>query len=68
MGRSLGLHPVTVLLFLIFFQMIWGIGGALMATPIAAVVKIVLEHFPPTQTFALLLAGDLATLARSDED
>lgn len=62
MGQSLGLHPVTVLLFLIFFQMIWGIGGALMATPICAVVKIIFEHFPATQPFSSLMAGDLAAI------
>jgi AI-2 transport protein TqsA len=61
-GRSLALHPVTVLLFLLFFQMIWGIGGAFMSTPIAAVVKIVFEHFPSTQPLAGLMAGDLDAL------
>ncbi len=61
-GRSLALHPVTVLLFLLFFQMIWGVGGAFMATPIAAVVKIVFEHFRATQPLAKLLAGDLDAL------
>lgn len=62
MGRSLDLHPVTVLLFLLFFQMIWGIGGAFMATPIAAVVKIIFEHFPATRPFSRLLAGDVNAL------
>jgi AI-2 transport protein TqsA len=63
MGRSLDLHPVTVLLFLLFFEMIWGIGGAFMATPIAAVVKIVFEHFHATRPFSRLLAGHLEPLA-----
>jgi predicted PurR-regulated permease PerM len=58
-GRSLALHPVTVLLFLLFFQMIWGVGGAFMSTPIAAVTKILFEHFKATQPIAGLLAGDL---------
>jgi len=62
-GRSLALHPVTVLLFLLFFQMIWGVGGAFMSTPIAAVIKILFEHFPATRPWARLLAGDLEMLA-----
>jgi AI-2 transport protein TqsA len=57
MGRSLALHPVTVLVFLLFFQMIWGIGGAFLATPIAAVLKIVFDHSQPTRPLALLMAG-----------
>lgn len=62
-GRSLALHPVTVLLFLLFFQMIWGVGGAFLSTPIAAVVKILLEQFSATRPVAALLAGDLGSLA-----
>jgi AI-2 transport protein TqsA len=61
-GRSLSLHPVTVLLFLLFFQMIWGIGGAFMSTPIAAVVKILFDHFEGTRRLAGLMAGDLDAL------
>jgi AI-2 transport protein TqsA len=62
MGRSLALHPVTVLVFLLFFQMIWGIGGAFLATPIAAVLKIVFDHFQATRPLAFLMAGRLDIL------
>jgi AI-2 transport protein TqsA len=58
-GRSLALHPVTILLFLLFFQMIWGIGGAFMSTPIAAVLKILFDHFETTQPFGRLMSGEL---------
>lgn len=61
-GRSLALHPVTVLLFLLFFQMIWGVGGAFLSTPIAAVVKILFEQFSATRPVAALLAGELGSL------
>lgn len=61
-GSSLALHPVTVLLFLLFFQMIWGVGGAFMSTPIAAVMKILFEHFESTRPLGRLLSGDLDAL------
>jgi AI-2 transport protein TqsA len=64
MGGSLGLHPVTVLLALIFFGMIWGIVGAFLATPIAAVLKIVLERIPATRPLAALMEGNLEVLSR----
>jgi AI-2 transport protein TqsA len=57
MGRTLELHPVTVLLALLFFQMIWGISGALLATPLAAVLKIVLQYFASTKILARGMAG-----------
>ena len=68
LGRALALHPVTVLLFLLFFQMIWGVGGAFMATPIAAVMKILFEHFASTRPLSRLMAGkwDLLLPVSSD--
>jgi AI-2 transport protein TqsA len=59
MGRSLDLHPVVVLLGLMFFGMIWGIIGMFLATPIMAVIKIVLEQIPVTAPVAAALAGRL---------
>jgi AI-2 transport protein TqsA len=59
MGQSLDLHPVAVLISLIFFGMIWGIVGMFLATPITAVVKIFFERVPFTRPAADLLAGRL---------
>ena len=62
-GGALRLHPVVVLMALIFFGMIWGIVGAFVATPIMAVVKIILERISATRPVAELLAGNLEVLA-----
>ena len=59
MGRSLDLHPVVVLLGLIFFGMIWGIIGMILATPIVAVTKIILERIDVTAPVGQVLAGKL---------
>ncbi|MCG8589743.1 MAG: AI-2E family transporter [Proteobacteria bacterium] len=57
MGESLDLHPVVILLSLIFWGMLWGIVGMLLATPITAVLKIVCEKFEYTRGVAQILAG-----------
>lgn len=62
MGQSLNLHPVVVLLSLIFFGTIWGIVGMFLATPITAVVRILLERFDDTRPVALVLAGNVDAL------
>ena len=62
MGRSLDLHPVVVLIALIFFGMIWGIVGMFLATPITAVLKILLERVPYTAPIAAIMAGRFDTL------
>lgn len=66
MGESLDLHPVTVLLSLIFWGMLWGIVGALMAVPITAVAKILLERFPGSRMIAEVMAGRLDALRSPD--
>ncbi|TFH19788.1 MAG: AI-2E family transporter [Myxococcales bacterium] len=59
MGESLDLHPVTVLMSLIFWGMLWGIIGALLAVPMTAVMKILLDRLEPTKPFAEMMAGRL---------
>ena len=68
LGRSFGLHPVTILLALIFFGMIWGLVGAFLATPIAAAIKIILERFPASRFAADLLAGTYGDTPREGSD
>lgn len=66
MGDELDLHPVTVILTLIVWGMLWGIVGMLLATPITAVMKILLERFEGTRILADLLAGRLDALRSPD--
>jgi AI-2 transport protein TqsA len=61
LGNSLELHPITVLLSLIFWGIIWGIAGMLLAAPITAVLKILLENIEITKPFAKLLEGKFPT-------
>lgn len=68
MGESLDLHPVVVLLSLIFFGTIWGIIGMFLAVPITAVIKILLQRFGYTRAIADLIAGKTDILTRSPAD
>lgn len=57
MGDSTDLHPIVVLLALMFWGMMWGIVGMFLATPITAGIRIVLEKLDATRPLADLLAG-----------
>ncbi len=57
MGEGLDLSPVTILLALVFWGLLWGVVGMLLAAPITAVLKIVLAQFETTRALAELLAG-----------
>jgi AI-2 transport protein TqsA len=57
LGKGLDLHPVTILLSLMFWGIIWGPAGTFLAVPITAVLKIVLERHPLTHKMSEVLAG-----------
>lgn len=57
MGQSSDLHPVVILLALMFWGMMWGITGMFLATPITAGIKIALESFESTKPLSNMLAG-----------
>ncbi len=59
MGDSMDLHPITVLVCLIFWGMVWGVAGMFLAVPITAVLKIVFTRIDATQTLAEVMAGRL---------
>jgi AI-2 transport protein TqsA len=58
MGEGLDLHPVTVLLALSFWGLLWGIAGMFLAVPITAAIRIVLIQFDTFRPIGNLLAGD----------
>jgi AI-2 transport protein TqsA len=64
-GRSVNLHPVAILLALIFFGSIWGIVGMFLATPITVVLRILLEKFEYTADIANLLAENVDRSGKS---
>ena len=53
----LQLHPITILLALVFWGMLWGIPGMLLATPISAAMRILFDSRTGTQPLARLMAG-----------
>lgn len=57
MGDALDLHPVVVLMALIFWGMLWGIVGMFLAVPLTAIIKLILEDFEQTRPLANLMAG-----------
>jgi predicted PurR-regulated permease PerM len=55
-GRYLSLSPVVVLVSIVFWGWIWGLGGALLGVPITVGLVIAADHFPQTRWIARLLA------------
>jgi AI-2 transport protein TqsA len=55
--KGLELHPVTILLSLMFWGLIWGLAGMFLAVPITAVIKILLSKQAFTRRLANMLGG-----------
>jgi AI-2 transport protein TqsA len=62
MGDSMKLHPVVILMSLIFWSILWGIVGAFLAVPITSIIRIACDRHPLTKPIANLMAGRLDAL------
>lgn len=62
MGHRLDLHPVAILIFLIFWGIVWGVPGAFLAVPITAVLKIIFARIETTRPLSELLAGRIPNI------
>jgi len=58
MGNSLNLSPFTILVSLAVWSELWGLAGAFLAVPIAAILVIVLSEFSGSRPIAVLLSRD----------
>ncbi len=66
MGDQFRLHPIAILMSLMFWYMIWGLVGAFLAVPITSALKVMLAELDSTRPAADLLEGNLAILAKRD--
>ena len=57
LGKGMNLHPLVVIASLIFWALVWGIMGALLAVPMTAIIKMIFEQHETTQPIARLLGG-----------
>lgn len=60
LGKGMDLDPIVVIACLIFWALVWGVMGALLAVPMTAIIKIVLERNETTKPLADLLGGKYA--------
>jgi AI-2 transport protein TqsA len=58
MGNSLNLSPFVILFSLAAWAALWGLAGALLAVPFAAIMVIVFAQFDGTRPLAVLLSRD----------
>ncbi len=55
LGKRMSLSPIFVFLSLVFWGWMWGVGGALLAVPILAILKVSFDQFERTEPLGTLL-------------
>lgn len=56
-GQKVNLSPLVVLVGLVFWTMIWGLPGAVLAVPLTSIILVVLAVFPGGRPIAVLLSN-----------
>ena len=59
MGEGLELHPIVILIALVFWGLLWGPIGAILAVPITAVIRIATARFVSLGVVSDVMAGRL---------
>jgi putative permease len=54
-SEAVNLHPVTIIIAVIFFVGLWGFWGVFFAIPLATLVKAVVNAWPSTKPEQALL-------------
>lgn len=67
LGDSVQLHPLTVLVVLMFWGVLWGGIGMLLAIPITSILGMLSTRLEITRPVANLLAGHIDTSASKNE-
>jgi AI-2 transport protein TqsA len=57
-GRSLEVSALVVLVAVLFWGWMWGVGGALLAVPLTVTILLVCAHVPALEPIATLLGAD----------
>lgn len=57
LGKSMDLNPIVVIGSLIFWALIWGVMGALLAVPLTAIFKMMLSRLETTKPIADFMSG-----------
>lgn len=58
LGQSMDLNPLVVIGSLIFWALVWGMMGALLAVPLTAILKMILEKSETTKPLADFMSGN----------
>lgn len=61
MAFRLNLSPLLILVSLIFWGWLWGLLGMMLAVPLTATIKIIIENLDPLKPLSIMMSGTFET-------
>lgn len=58
-GKKINMSPTVVLISLSVWTSVWGLAGAVLATPLTSILSIILANFQSTRWISIILAQDV---------
>lgn len=57
-GAQVNINPLFTIIALVIGELVWGIGGMVLAIPLTGIVKIVCQHIDSLKPYAFLIGSD----------
>lgn len=54
-GQKVSINPLFIIMGLVVGELVWGIGGMIVAIPLLGIIKIICDHIPSLQPYGLLI-------------
>ena len=58
-GNQVDINPMIALIAIVFFGTVWGVAGIVLALPMVAILRIIMENINVTKPIAVLLGSDI---------
>jgi predicted PurR-regulated permease PerM len=57
-GSEVNINPLFTILSLVFFELVWGIPGMILAIPMLGIAKIICDHIKPLKPYGALIGKE----------
>jgi predicted PurR-regulated permease PerM len=57
-GAEVNINPLFTIIIIVVGEMVWGVGGMVLAIPMLGIVKIICDHIEPLKPYGFLIGEE----------
>lgn len=57
-GRQVRINPLFIIIVLVAGELLWGVGGMILAIPLLGIIKIICDHIPSLRPYGYLIGSE----------